>query len=92
MRKLLNLCWPAMAGCAVVIALSGCSSSIYLPSTSPYAPAMVSTGDPVPRVQNCIAINAVETPARYVCNGKTYTSHELRKLREDAASAAVASK
>ena len=81
-----------MAGYAVVIALSGCSSSIYLPSTSPYAPATAATGDPVPRVQNCIAINDAETPGKYVCNGKTYTSHELRKLREGAANAAVASK
>jgi hypothetical protein len=92
MRKLLNLCWPGMAGCAVLIAFSGCSSSIYLPSTSPFAPASAATGDSVPRVQNCIAINDAETPSKYVCNGKTYTSHELRKLREDAASAAVASK
>ena len=92
MRKLLNFWRPPMAGCALVAALSGCSSSIYLPSTSPYAPATAATADSVPRVQNCSAINDAETPGKYVCNGKTYTSHELRKLREDAANAAVASK
>jgi hypothetical protein len=79
-----------MAGCTVLFALSGCSSSILWPSTSPYAPATAANGDPVPRVQNCIAINT-GTPSKYVCNGKTYTSHELRKMREDAANGAMAS-
>lgn len=79
--------------CAFAIALSGCagSSSMNWWTTSPAAPSTTAAGDPVPRVQNCIAINT-GTPSKYVCNGKTYTSHELRKIREDAAGGTVASK
>jgi hypothetical protein len=92
MRKSANLFWPGLLLYVFAIALSGCagSSSMNWWTTSPAAPS-TTAGDPVPRVQNCIAINT-GTPSKYVCNGKTYTSHELRKLREDAAGGTVASK
>lgn len=74
-----------------MIALSGCAgTSRTWPTTQPAAPAVASSGTPVPRVQDCIAINT-GTPSKYVCGGKTYTSHELRKMREEAAKAASAS-
>jgi hypothetical protein len=42
---------------------------------------------PALRVQDCINIGS-GTPSKYVCGGKVYTSHELRKLREDNVSSA----
>ena len=56
-----------------------------LPTTNPSAPVTAADGEPVPRGQDCIARVNVGTPSKYVCDGKTYTSHELRKLREDGA-------
>jgi hypothetical protein len=71
----------------MALALCGCSTfSSNWPSTQP-ALSAAAAKDPIPRVQDCININS-GTPSKYVCNGKTYTSHELRKLREDAASSA----
>jgi hypothetical protein len=53
---------------------------------------MAGNGQPVPRVQDCLLVTvSYETPAKYVCHGKTYTSRELVQLREDAGRAAVAS-
>jgi hypothetical protein len=73
-----------IATCALVLALGGCSSySINWPTTQP-ALSAAAAKDPIPRVQDCININS-GSPSKYVCNGKTYTSHELRKIREDAA-------
>ncbi len=76
-----------VAACALALALGGCSSySIDWPTSRP-ALSAAAAKDPIPRVQDCININS-GTPTKYVCNGKTYTSHELRKIREDAASPA----
>ncbi|MGO9057276.1 MAG: hypothetical protein ACLQU2_07795 [Candidatus Binataceae bacterium] len=78
-----------MAACALLMALSGCAgTSLSWPTTQPAAPAVASSGTPVPRVQDCIAINT-GTPSKYVCGGKTYTSHELRKMREEQAAKAA---
>jgi hypothetical protein len=83
---------PAFAACALALAISGCAGSALMwPASPPAAPAPTAGDKPIPTVQNCININS-GTPSKYVCNGKTYTSHELRKLREDAAKAAASSK
>jgi hypothetical protein len=37
-----------------------------------------------PLVQDC-GVVAISTPARYACNGKTYTSFQLTKMRADYA-------
>jgi hypothetical protein len=74
-----------LAACALLIALSGCAgTSLSWPTTQPAAPAMGPSGKPFPSAQNCINIKQA-TPSQFVCNGKTYTGLELRKLREDAA-------
>ncbi len=93
MRTLRKIPPEAVAVCAFALALSGCASSwILRPSISPKAPVMAAKGEPVPRVQDCIIIGvSFDTPSKYVCHGKTYTSHELRKLRVEGAGAAVAS-
>jgi hypothetical protein len=39
---------------------------------------------PPPLVQNC-GLVAISTPARYACNGKTYTTFQLTKIRADYA-------
>jgi hypothetical protein len=91
MRNLRKFAPEAAVVCALAIALSGCaSSSITWPFTSSQARAVASNSDPVPRVQDCIVV-AIGTPSKFVCNGKTYTSHELRKMREQAAQSTVAS-
>ena len=92
-RTLRKIPRAAVAVCAFTLALGGCASfSILRPSTSSRTPAMAANGEPVPRVQDCISVGvSYETPAKYVCNGKTYTSHELRRLRVEGAGAAVAS-
>jgi hypothetical protein len=40
------------------------------------------SSQPPPEVENC-AVVAISTPAKYACNGKTYTSYELAKMRWD---------
>jgi hypothetical protein len=94
MRTLRKIRREAVAVCTLALALGGCSiSSILLPSTSAKAPVITAKGEPVPRVQDCLLVTvSYETPAKYVCHGKTYTSRELVQLREGGASAAVASK
>jgi hypothetical protein len=39
---------------------------------------------PPPLVQNC-AVVSISTPSRYACNGKTYTTFQLTKIRTDYA-------
>jgi hypothetical protein len=39
---------------------------------------------PIPYVQNCAEVS-VGSPSRFACNGKTYTSFQLAKIREDEA-------
>ncbi len=78
-----------LALCALALAISGCAgSSLAWPTSSPPAPLQTAGDTPIPKVQDCININS-GTPSKYVCHGKTYTSHELRKLREDAATAST---
>lgn len=94
MRTLRKLRREAVAVCALALALSGCATatSILLPSTSAKAPETAANRQAVPRVQDCLLITvSYETPAKYVCHGKTYTSRELLRLREGGAGAAVAS-
>jgi hypothetical protein len=91
MKWIGSLCWPGFTVCALALAMSGCAGSLRWPTTGPEAPAMTASGDPIPKVQDCIAINT-GTPSKYVCGGKVYTAHELRKKREEAAKAAMASK
>jgi len=81
----------AIAACVLALALSGCAGSSMMWPSSPPARVQTAGDKPVPRVQDCININS-GTPSKYVCGGKVYTSHELRKLREDSASSSMASK
>jgi len=68
----------------MLIALSGCAGTSMPWWTSQPAAPIATPGDkPIPRVQDCVTIGT-GTPSKYVCNAKTYTSHELRKLREAA--------
>jgi hypothetical protein len=79
-----------VAACALtLVVLSGCSSSnfsIPWPFSRLEDPSAASAnGGSVPDIQNCIVISTgidSGSPPQYVCNGKTYTSRELRNLRE----------
>jgi len=69
--------------CAMLIVLNGCAgSSMAWWTSQPAAPAATPGDKPFPRVQDCVTIGT-GTPSKYVCGGKTYTSHELSKLREE---------
>ncbi len=92
MRESVNLHWPGLVLCAMVFTLSGCAGSLMNRWTSIAAPATPVAGASVPMVQNCIRINDTDAPAKFVCNGKTYTSQELHGIRVDAANGAVAIK
>jgi hypothetical protein len=62
---------PLVAGCAA-------STQSADPSTS----KAVASAEPVPKVQDC-GIVTISTPCKYICNGKTYTTYQLTKLRMD---------
>lgn len=78
------------AGCSSVNDMTGGVTS----SGARWAPPLSSSGSesiakmpkdgsmPPPAVQDC-ALVASSTPSRYACNGKTYTSYELAKMRMD---------
>ncbi len=63
----------------VIIAASGCSWMQH-PGGSVQAPQMAEADVPPPFVQDC-AIVSISSPAKFACNGKTYTSFDLLKLR-----------
>jgi hypothetical protein len=55
-----------------VVTLSGCS----------FQNPLVSEG-PEPRVENCMLLQQA-TPAKFVCNGKTFTAVQLSDIRTGA--------
>jgi hypothetical protein len=69
---------PLRAGMIAVglltAALSGCAAS-----RNPF----ISVG-PEPRVENCMLLQQA-TPARFVCDGKTYTAVQLTDIRNGTA-------
>ena len=74
----------SIAAGVIALALAGCSSSHSGGNFPPPGAAMVNgkpTGPP-PKVQDCGQTSAA-TPAKYVCNGKAYTSFDLYKMRKD---------
>lgn len=60
---------------------SGCSVMQAIKPSEPTAVATTSAAPP-PFVQNCVVVT-ISSPTRYECDGKTYTSFELEKLRID---------
>lgn len=71
-RGTLILALVGTAGCASITQMTG--------SREPAKGASA----PVPYVENCVEIS-VGSPSKFVCNGKTYTSFQLAKIREDEA-------
>jgi hypothetical protein len=72
-RKLMCLSLGAM-----MITVTGCSSMQYF--RGGMSPQQAAGDNPPPLVQNC-GIVSISSPTKYACNGKTYTSFELLKLR-----------
>lgn len=56
---------------ALILPLSGCAAGNPLLSSGP-----------MPRVEDCMLLQQA-TPARYVCDGKTYTANQLAELRKE---------
>ena len=74
----------SIAAVAIVVALAGCSSYHSGGNYPPPGAAMAngkSTGPP-PKIEDCAMTNS-GSPTKYVCNGKTYTTFQLQKMRMD---------
>jgi hypothetical protein len=74
----------SIAAGAIAVALAGCSSSSHSGGFPPPGAPMVNgkpTGPP-PKVADCAITNS-GSPSKYVCNGKSYTSFQLNKMRMD---------
>lgn len=80
-RGVLAVAIVAMAGCATVSRSSGTQTAM--------APQAAAT--PVPYVENCAEVNC-GSPSKFVCNGKSYTSFQLAKIREAEAKKYAAGK
>ena len=76
---------------ALALLLSGCSSSsssLLSPLSGMFSPSQASSNSSTPNVQSCLLVNTATgdiTKSEYVCNGKTYTAHDLYNLREKGA-------
>jgi hypothetical protein len=81
MNKTHRLRLPTIVVSAFFAAVLGGCGAI---GQSPAPVASASGQKPIPRVQDCAVLNT-GTPSRFACNGKTYTSYQLAKLREDEA-------
>jgi hypothetical protein len=84
---MLQKCRSSVARSGLAVAFGtlivGCST---LPvwNTPTYASGPQAAPTPIPYVQNCAVLNT-GTPSKFACNGKTYTSFQLAKIREDEA-------
>jgi hypothetical protein len=63
----------------VMIAVSGCSWMQH-PGRGAQSQQMADADVPPPFVQDC-AIVSISSPSKFACNGKTYTTFDLLKLR-----------
>ena len=74
----------SIAGGVIALALAGCSSN----SGGNFPPpgAAMANGQPTgppPNVADC-AVVSVGSPMKYECNGKTYTSFQLNRMRSNS--------
>ena len=73
-----------IAAGAMTVMLAGCASSKSGGNFPPPGAAMANgkpTGPP-PKVEDCAMTNS-GSPTKYVCNGKSYTTFDLMKMRTD---------
>ena len=74
--------------CSALLAaiFAGCASmggsSAPAPSAAPSPQAAATPAGPPPDIAECGMVSS-GSPTRYVCNGKTYTSFQLSKMRDD---------
>jgi hypothetical protein len=70
----------------MMLAMGGCATMTETASgtSAQTAAAPKAAATPVPYVENCVEIS-VGSPSKFVCDGKTYTSFQLAKIREDEA-------
>jgi len=77
-----------IAAGTLTVMLAGCSSMPWSKSSGGNFPppgAAMANGKPTgppPKVEECAMTNS-GSPTKYVCNGKTYTSFDLAKMRTD---------
>ena len=69
-------------------ALLGAGLSMFGLAGCSFQNPLVSSG-PEPRVENCMLLQQA-TPAKFVCNGKTYTAVQLSDIRTGGGSATPA--
>jgi hypothetical protein len=74
----------SIAAGAIVAFLAGCSSYHSGGNFPPPGAAMANgkPNGPPPKAEDCAITNS-GSPTKYVCNGKTYTTFQLNKMRMD---------
>ncbi len=81
---MLQMCCSSVARSVMAVGFAslivGCST---LPGWT-YASGPHAAPTSIPYVQNCAVLNT-GSPSKFACNGKTYTSFQLAKIREDEA-------
>jgi hypothetical protein len=84
--KRLSSCFARGALALAMLAMAGCATRSESSSSSGAntAAAPQAAATPVPYVENCAETNC-GSPSKFVCNGKSYTSFQLAKIREDEA-------
>ncbi len=70
----------AALGITLALMVTGCAASTQ--SADPRGSEVAAGAKPAPKVADC-GIITISSPSKYVCNGKTYTSYQLTKLRTD---------
>ncbi len=65
----------------VMVATAGCATITQMTSSGATTKGATAS---VPYVENCVEVS-VGSPSKFVCNGKSYTSFQLAKIREDEA-------
>jgi hypothetical protein len=73
----------SIAAGVIVLALAGCSSHSNSGGNFPPPGAAMANGKPTgppPRVADCAMTNS-GSPTKFVCNGKTYTTFDLHRMR-----------
>jgi hypothetical protein len=74
--------WRLMLASVVIVASAAGCETIRSTIAPSWTPGEQASSAEIPRVQDCVIMN-VSSPTKYVCNGKTYTSFQLAKLRMD---------
>jgi hypothetical protein len=76
--------WAPILGLIAGAMFAGCSEvTTPAPAVHPVTAQAQAAATPIPDVHDC-AMLSVGSPSKFQCDGKTYTSFQLAKMRMDA--------